>query len=326
MNAAPSSFYEAILHGLAGNVTGRRLLFLFVVDQSEAMRQPLGQTSQSRLETVTQGLNEMIGAMARIDNGPTTHFDLGFIGYGLEDEGSGIDTMWAGEGAESERFVREVGRVSEPGPTGYIVCKPPVPDTDEHVLKALDVAADVAASWTERNPNPIFKPIVIHVLSGDKPELPGLVAAVDRLKNVADPFLFHCCLVDYCRDSVILPDHYNVPSGICQQLYDLSSEMPPLMVDIGQLLKGNVTPRLRQLAEDLAQAHGLPRALGSLATSALGAVLGRRGISLPTGSFGRTRQLQVELQVVGGLTIDSSRGFALVRDLIGFRIFTRLCN
>src|SRR5262245_20931467 len=99
--------------------------------------------------------------------------------------------------------------------------------------------------------------------------------------------------------------------------------MPPLMEDIGALLKGHVTPRMSQCASKLAQRYGLPGFIGSIGADILGGALGAGGISLPTSRVGWTRQVRV---AVDGLSINSRRGFVLVRDKVGFRIFTRLCN
>jgi hypothetical protein len=80
---------------------------------------------------------------------------------------------------------------------------------------------------------------------------------------------------------------------------------------------------MRDAASDLARRCGLPTLAGSVAADLLGGVLGRRNLSVPTGRPGWTQKVQV---AVDGLSINSCRGFVLVRDRVGFRIFTRLCN
>jgi hypothetical protein len=79
---------------------------------------------------------------------------------------------------------------------------------------------------------------------------------------------------------------------------------------------------MRDTAEGLARRHGLPGFVGSIGADLLGGALGRGGFSIPTGLFS-SRRVGVAVE---GLTIDSCRGFVLVRDKAGFRVFTRLCN
>jgi hypothetical protein len=55
--------------------------------------------------------------------------------------------------------------------------------------------------------------------------------------------------------------------------------MPTLVEDVGELLHGRVSPRLREMGEDLAQRYGVPRGLASLGADLLG---GAGGMRLPS--------------------------------------------
>jgi hypothetical protein len=186
----------------------------------------------------------------------------------------------------------------------------------------MDTLGEVVRDWKDRNPNPIFDPVVLHVTAGDGDGRDRIAEAV--LARPAEPgsYFFNCCLVDDCSDSVVVPAAAAVPTGFCRELHAASSDMPPLMEDVGALLHGRVTPRMRDTAEGLARRHGLPGFVGSIGADLLGGALGRGGFSIPTGLFS-SRRVGVAVE---GLTIDSCRGFVLVRDKAGFRVFTRLCN
>lgn len=60
-----NSFYDAIFHGLLGKENGRRALFMFMVDQSEAMAEPWGRHRRSKLDGTVAGLNRMLIDMCR---------------------------------------------------------------------------------------------------------------------------------------------------------------------------------------------------------------------------------------------------------------------
>jgi hypothetical protein len=187
-------------------------------------------------------------------------------------------------------------------------------------MSAVEAAVQ---AWKQDNGDPIIKPVVLHVSAGDGEGRSRIAAAMQRLNVESELFLFNCCLVDGCPNSVVVPESSEVPGGYCRELYDLSSDMPPLMEDIGALLRGHVTPRMRQSASNLAQGYGFPGFMGYMGADILGEVFGATGLSVPTARFGWTRQVHV---AVDGLSINSRRGFVLVRDKIGFRIFTQLCN
>lgn len=319
-----TSFYEALLHGMAGDVTGRRALFVFVVEHSEAMQRPFGTTGRTRLEAVVEHLNEMAAEMAKIDRSAGGHIDLALIGHGVRGaDGSEVDTLWTVATNGREPFVRALAEVPIAGPGACVASRFPATDSRGSLDAALRTAGSVVTSWAERNRNPLCRPVVINVCAGDQAGAPGIEGQINRLKGAGSPYIFNCCLVDSCADSVVFPRESAIPDGLCRQLRDVSSDMPPLMVDIARLLKGEVTERCREAAAAAARSCGLPGHLGRSAANLAGEFARRQGLSVPTGRPGWSARVNVAVE---GLTVDSCTGFALVRERAGFRIFTRLCN
>lgn len=315
----PSSFYEALAQGLSGDANGRRSLFLFAVEHSEAMSRPFGTSGQSRLAAVTQQLNEMVLEMARVDGG--AQLDVGLVGYGTEG-GSGVDSLWDDGAASDAGPVRDLGRLRAAPSRPLVQSRPLASHVNGFAKRAMDVVGETTRDWTSRNPGPLFPPVVLHVTAGDGEGRAPIAEAVRSRPAETGAYFFNCCLVDKCSNSVVVPDASAVPDGYCRDLHEASSDMPPLMEDVGALLRGKVTPRMREAAADLARRHGLPGALGSIGADLLGGALGRGGFSVPTGLFA-TREVNLAVE---GLSIDSGRGFVMVRDRPGFKVFTRLCN
>lgn len=309
----PNSFYEAVVQGFAGTgrIDGRRALFLFLVNHSEPMLSPLAETSKPRLDAVVEVLNRMKVEMAQLDNG--RHLDVGFIGYPLESISGKVYSMWSDN--DSGRVIRPVDDVTT-------VERKPIDHANGGITNALEQAAQLVIEWKQRNPDPIIKPIVLHIIPIEGGTVPDLQPHAESITNSAGALLFHCCFNDRIPENIFVPASDSVPSGRARQFYELSSQMPPLMEDIGQLMRGYVSPRLRRAAEDLANKHGIPRGLASFGAELLAEAL-THGVRLPTGSPGWSVGVKAS---VSGLRIDSNRGFAFVKGMIGFQVFTKLFN
>ncbi len=311
MSGQPS-FYEGIVRGLAGDVRGRRQLFLFLVDQGGEMDRALGAGGGTRRQVVRNRLEAMVSEMADADSGPETHLDLGLLGYGSAGDGPS-GTLWSGNSDTVVHGVREAAerRLS-------VGALPPGESRD--AAAAVRRATEIVTNWSAENDDPIERPIVLHIATdgpGSADIGPELAALGDRA-HIATAIL-----TEATDDAVVFPRPGAVPEGVCRALYDGSSTMPPLMQDVGALLQGEVTPRLRRRARDLASRHGLPRGLGDLAVRFAGQ-LARGGMRIPTGHHWYTH-FDVGFRA-RGLRIDSNTACALVRDAIGFDVFARLCN
>jgi hypothetical protein len=311
----PGSLFEAVVKGFAGTgeVRDRRALFLFLVDHSDAMQKVFSETGRSRIASVAEALNEMKSEMAKVDCGE--HLDIGFMGYPIRNGGGATGAMWS-DGTERGviRSVSDAARIEAGKPDATAV---------DGARGALEAARELVSAWVKRNERPLFNPVVIHIVAAENPVIPGIESPVRALTTANETYLFHCCFDDHSPDNIVIPSQAEVPPGLASQLFAVSSEMPPLVEDVGELLRGRVSPRLRQMAEDLARSYGMPRELASVGADLLGGLLGG-GMRLPTGVvLGRTTSVEARVE---GLRINSRTGFALVKGMVGFRIFTRLFN
>jgi hypothetical protein len=310
----PASLYEAIVRGFAGtgDIQGRRALFLFVIDHSEAMQRTFPETGRSRLSSVIDTLNEMKQEMHRVDDGD--HLDLGFLGYPLENASSQTGPMWTGD--DPTTIVRPVSSADT------LRERAALPLVNGACTEALAAAASCVAAWRGRNRQPIFEPIVIHVLPAERAEVSGVALAARRITDDAGALLFHCCFDENCRGNVVIPASGSVPAGIARQLYDLTSDMPEVIRDVAELLQGRMPSRFRQAVEEMAADHGIPTGLASMGVDLLGRAMGD-GLRLPTGRPGWTQRVSARVE---GLTIEGRKGFALLKGMVGFRIVTKLLN
>jgi len=104
-----NSFYDAVFHGLLGREDGQRALFMFMVDQSEAMAEPWGGRDQSKLVGTLSCLNRMLIDMCRSRMRAVER--VAEVEYAAEGE-------WAAEGEHA--MGSEALRTSRVGSPQYI--------------------------------------------------------------------------------------------------------------------------------------------------------------------------------------------------------------
>lgn len=261
----PNSLYEAVVNGFAGTgeVGHRRTLFLFVVDHSHAMQELFAETGRSRIASVTEALNEMKSEMAKVDCGE--HLDVGFIGYPIATEDTATGSMWSD--ASRQRIIRSVTDKAQ------VVAGTLSGACHDGASDALSVAREQVSGWIKSNGHPLFSPVVVHVTAVEHAPIPNIEATAQALTATSGTCLFHCCFDERSPDNIVVPRQEEVPEGLASQLFSVSSEMPPLVQDVGELLHGRVSPRLRRMGEDIAQSYGVPRGLASLGADLLGGAL-----------------------------------------------------
>ena len=121
----------------------------------------------------------------------------------------------------------------------------------------------------------------------------------------------------------MIPVRDQVPDGGPRQPFDISSEMPPLMCEVGRMMVGQTAGAGGRLADHLARQVG--RVGGDVASAGADLLGGLLGGWAPRSSprLGGGMRMGAAVE---GLQVNSNRGFALVKGLVGFGIFVRLCN
>lgn len=301
--ALPQSLFEALVSGYAGRRQSSRALFTFVIDHSTSMDQPFEGESQSKHSSVINALNQMCREMAAVDR--NSQLDIAAIGYPLAN----------GTGPVADITAAPVG-------AGWNkVCNTPRfasgkrldTSSEEAMFAALKKATEVCERWRNENKDPLLSPIILHLTSIDRPSVSGFPEAVTNVKSSANAVFFSGFFSDSHFTNVEIPDAAPASGGLAAQSFDEASVMPELVEDVGNLLKGMVTPRIRTLAGELAEGFGLPRGFGAIAAGMAADALGGGG-ALGVGA------------AIDGLEINSNRGFAIIKGRIGFRIFYRMFN
>jgi hypothetical protein len=156
-------------------------VFLFLVDQSSSMAEPIGGESQrplSKAEAVAHAINDLIRnlilACSKVD-GIRNYFELGVIGYGKE-----VTTAWSGKLAGRElvpisdvadAFLRIDERTVPLANGGLDLVEAPV-WIDPHatgntrMCAALAYAHQVLTYWLGRNPV-AYPPVIVHITDGE---------------------------------------------------------------------------------------------------------------------------------------------------------------
>lgn len=157
--------------------------FLFLIDQSGSMGDPVGKTNLSRAEFLCDALNRVVMnliARSSKSEGVRNYFELGAIGYG----GQGVHNALKGSFSHQvfhpiSAFERSPLAVEDrvqkiPDGAGGVIDQRvkfpiwfrPVADGGTPMRKALRMAAEELANWCDAHPDS-YPPTVLHVTDGE---------------------------------------------------------------------------------------------------------------------------------------------------------------
>lgn len=239
---------------------------MFLIDQSGSMGDAFGagEGNQKKADGVADAINRLLQNLvlkcAR-DEGIRDFFHVGVIGYGVQ-----VGPAFSGALAGRQLVpISEVGnspaRVEQrskkvPDGAGGIVEQPvrfpvwfdPVANGGTPMSQALGQAKSILETWLSQHPN-CFPPIVINITDGEASD-GDPTGAADEIRKLQSSdggvllFNVHCSSqraqpISFASTDAGLPDQF------AQQLFRISSVLPPQMARLAQTEGFNATEGAR---------------------------------------------------------------------------------
>jgi hypothetical protein len=221
--------------------------FLFLIDQSESMRDPIGggDVPMQKAEAVADAVNRLLSELSikcAKEDGVRDYFHVGVIGYGAQVRPifdgplAGREIVPLSEVAAQPARIEERARPGRNGSArgaGPAVKFPtwfsPVAFGDTPMCGALDLARRVLSGWLAEHPG-CFPPIVLNITDGESTDGdPSAFAEAVRGLTSSDGhvLLFNLHLSSDQSDPVVFPAvEAGLPDDYARLLYRMSSPLP----------------------------------------------------------------------------------------------------
>ena len=228
--------------------------FLFLLDQSQAMIEPIGGTNDRRCDVLADVMNSWINNLIIASSKSTGIMDwseIAVLAYRTDDQGNPlIRTAFQGELAKYGTTFLKISQIHQK-PLRRAIREQSFYDLDDGQLKstpvqvmewfapvalgdapmsaALHQACFMLDHWivTHRN---CFPPIVIHITSGNATDgnpPPYARALSDRCTEDGNVLLFNCHLSKKAADKIVFPHSAELlPDDHARTLFQMSSVLP----------------------------------------------------------------------------------------------------
>jgi hypothetical protein len=243
----------------------RPACLVFLIDQSDSMRDPLGGSDRSRHEALADILNGLLyevvlRCVKSPQEGPRPYFAVSVVGYQTDRTGKPIvrsalhppldehDVVWTPDLASNPLRIDQRPSPSGTGQVTAPVWIEPVAGGGTPMCKAFDRAGLIARSWVDAYPDS-FPPIIINVTDGESTDGdPAAWAArlTGLRSNDGNVLLFNLALSGEGAEPVLFPSSADgLPDEYTRQLYAMSSELPPFMLEAARAQGFDVQPGAR---------------------------------------------------------------------------------
>lgn len=237
----------------------------FLVDQSGSMSEPVAGETRSKAEAVAEAINNLLYELVlRCIKGesdtPRHYYDIGVIGYGATVQ-SGFGGSLAGRELVSIidvannplRVVEREATAPQPGQDigtvprrhKYPVWIDPVANQLTPMSEALNRAGSVLASWVQSHPES-FPPILINISDGAATDGDPRIWA-RRITSLAthdgNLLFFNLNVSALTATPLFCPaDPSVLDNDYARLLFEMSSPLPPYMVDLARGMNLPVAP------------------------------------------------------------------------------------
>ncbi|HZQ26131.1 MAG TPA: vWA domain-containing protein [Acidimicrobiales bacterium] len=221
--------------------------FLFLIDQSESMRERIGggDVPMAKADAVADAVNRLLSELTikcAKEDGVRDYFHVGVIGYGAK-VGPAFGGALAGQAlvplskvAAQPARLEERQRPGTPGGATQTVKFPtwfrPVAYGDTPMCGALTVAHDVLGKWLAEHPGS-FPPIVLNITDGESTDgnPSGPAEGVRELMSAdGNALLFNLHVSSDQSDPIVFPNgDRRLPDDYARLLFGMSSALPPAM-------------------------------------------------------------------------------------------------
>ncbi|MBV9315753.1 MAG: VWA domain-containing protein [Pseudonocardia sp.] len=230
---------------------------VLLIDRSDSMKRPWAGSRLTLAHGAARAINNtvmelILRATMEEDEEPRRYFDIGLFGYGVRpiQGGEGVESAFGGRLAQRgivplpEVAANPLAIRKEPSPdvgglpSEMPVWVEPVNGQRTPMCQAMAVAGSHIYDWAQKHPDS-FPPIVINITDGlvtDEPyEGADLAGWARRLANIATrdgaTLLFNIYLSHEQAPTSWFPvTSAGLPRPVGTNLWDISSELPPPMV------------------------------------------------------------------------------------------------
>ncbi|GII93658.1 vWA domain-containing protein [Sinosporangium siamense] len=224
--------------------------FVFLVDQSASMGDPIGGEVQSiKAAVVSDAINRLLTELSvkcAKEEGVRDYFHVAVIGYGHTSVGSafggtlrGLDLVPLSQIADNPARVDERVKKVPDGAGGIVettksfpVWMDPIYNGGTPMREALELARGLVDKWITEHPA-CFPPIVLNLTDGESTDGdPTEAAAAIRAlaSSDGDALLFNLHVSDAGGSAVTFPDDVEgLPDSYARTLFEMSSPLPPHM-------------------------------------------------------------------------------------------------
>ncbi|MFG6200454.1 vWA domain-containing protein [Nonomuraea sp. JJY05] len=224
--------------------------FVFLVDQSASMSDPIGrETPSSKAAVVSDAINRLLTELSvkcAKEEGVRDYFHVAVVGYGHNNVGSAYGGALAGRDlvplsqiAENPARVEQRSKKVPDGAGGLVettvtfpVWMDPVSNGGTPMRQAIEFAHRLVDKWLSEHPA-CFPPIVLNLTDGEAndgdPTVPA--AAIQSLASADGPvLLFNLHVSDAGGSPVTFPDSdAGLPDAYARTLFGMSSLLPSHM-------------------------------------------------------------------------------------------------
>lgn len=227
--------------------------FLFLVDQSASMEEPIGRhngTFSRKCDMVADALNRLLMELTikstKGEGDVRDYFHIGVSGYGAQVGSAfggslaGRDLLPISEIADNPVQIEERIQKKADGAGGvyedrvkFPIWVQPVADNGTPMADALQLARDWLQGWLTEHPE-CFPPIVLNLTDGEANEDPAPAAAALRelASDDGQLLLFNLHVSSTDAEPITFPDREDaLPDDYARALFRMSSPLPPTMHD-----------------------------------------------------------------------------------------------
>jgi hypothetical protein len=224
--------------------------FLFLIDQSESMREAIGggDVPMAKADAVADAVNRLLSELTikcAKEEGVRDYFHVGVIGYGAKvgpafgGALAGQDLVPLSQVAAQPARLEERTRATRNGsgemtqqsvkfPTWFS----PTAYGDTPMCGALTKAHDVVGKWLAEHPGS-FPPIVLNITDGESTDgdPSGPAEALQELMSAdGNTLLFNLHVSSDQADPIVFPNgDHALPDDYARLLFRMSSVLPPTM-------------------------------------------------------------------------------------------------
>jgi hypothetical protein len=243
----------------------RPACLVFLLDQSDSMRDPLAGSDRSRHQALADILNGLLyevvlRCVKSPQEGPRPYFAVAVVGYQTDRQGQPIvgsalqspldehDVVWTPDLAAHPLRIDQRPAPSGQGTVTAPVWIEPRAGGGTPMCKAFDRAGLIARSWVDAYPDS-FPPIVINVTDGDSTDgdpAPWAERVKALRSNDGSVLVFNLALSSEGAEPILFPNAADrLPDEYTRGLFAMSSELPPFMLESARAQGFDVQPGAR---------------------------------------------------------------------------------